>query len=446
MDLDRFLLAIVFLLGSATLSGFTTVLQRLGRLQAKEEIGRAPHLFFFRYFLTVFFGSQKWPGLLLTLQFSRQILQLCYGIAAFFFLLFQSPFDHALSSGKWDGLWISLIIALVVMIALVLDFLVNLAAVAKPKPCFRILAPLTSSFLLLCAPLTLFFLKILKSFLPALAHERSSSQKSRERISEILADSELSPYLDPVDQKSILSLLSFKDRIAREVMVPRIDVFSLPADTTLQEASQHFLKERYSRIPIYRENVDHIVGVLLYKDVLSTYARAAHQPEPAALLNRPIENLVKPVLYTPETKKIAHLLQEFRHKQIHLAIIVDEYGGTEGIVTIEDILEELVGEIADEYDIDEELLYSSLPTGGWIVDARMTIIDIEEELGVRIPQSGEYDTIGGYVFHRAGSIPAQGWRLHHDDFDLEVLSSDERSIGKIRITPHSPLVEEKTFQ
>jgi CBS domain containing-hemolysin-like protein len=140
------------------------------------------------------------------------------------------------------------------------------------------------------------------------------------------------------------------------------------------------------------------------------------------------------VLYTPETKKISQLLQEFRSKQIHLAIVVDEYGGTEGIVTIEDILEELVGEIADEYDINEEVMYSAMPSGGWIVDAKMSILDIDEELGIKIPHSPEYDTIGGYIFHRAGSIPSKGWKIHQDEFGLEILSSNDRSIGKIKIT------------
>ncbi len=98
--------------------------------------------------------------------------------------------------------------------------------------------------------------------------------------------------------------------------------------------------------------------------------------------------------------------------------------------------EELVGEIADEYDIGEEALFTPLASGGWVVDAKMTIIDIEEDLGIKIPQNPEYDTIGGYVFHKAGAIPAKGWRLHYNGFELEILSSDERSIDKIRIAPH----------
>jgi len=115
---------------------------------------------------------------------------------------------------------------------------------------------------------------------------------------------------------------------------------------------------------------------------------------------------------------------------------VDEYGGTEGVVTIEDILEELVGEIADEYDdAQEEILFTPYPQGGWIVDAKMNIIDIEKELGILIPHSPEYDTLGGYIFHRAGAIPTKGWRIHHENFDLEILKSSERIIEKVRIIP-----------
>ena len=276
-------------------------------------------------------------------------------------------------------------------------------------------------------------------FPPSSRRKLAPAVNLRDKILQILHDSDLAPYLDLNDQKLILSVISFKERIVREVMVPRIDLFSLASDTTIQEAAESFLSQGYSRIPIYRESVDNIIGVLLYKDVLKIYAKPAKDQERAELLLTPIESMLKPILYTPETKKISHLLQEFRSKQIHLAIVVDEWGGTEGIVTIEDILEELVGEIADEYDIDEEVLFSVLPSGGWVVDGKMGIIDIEEELRIEIPHSPEYDTIGGYIVHRAGSIPSKGWRIHHDEFDLEVLSSDERSIDKIRITPRSGL-------
>jgi len=139
------------------------------------------------------------------------------------------------------------------------------------------------------------------------------------------------------------------------------------------------------------------------------------------------------VLYTPETKKISMLLQEFRKKQMHLAVVVDEYGGTAGVVTIEDILEEIVGEIADEYDEDTEL-FSRLTTGTWLLDARMSIIDIEEELDIKIPQDADYDTIGGYIYHRTGTIPSRGFVIDHDDFKIEVMKSNERGVEKVKMT------------
>jgi putative hemolysin len=412
---DSFALALslILLFGSSMLTGMYGALQRLGHSQAEACFKETRHLFFFQHFFKWLFREKKWDGLFFCIQVTKNLLQLAFAITAFLFLqTFQISF--------------ALCFLLPIAIALLADFLMTLLSLANLKFYFKFFGLFTSIFLLITAPLTTLLFKIFRAFIPS----HLPSFRIRDKMLEVLSETESSKHLDIHDQKLLLSVASFKDRIAREVMVPRIDVFSLPSDTTIHEAAQSFLSEGYSRIPVYRESVDNVIGVLLYKDVLNIYAKASSP------LDIPIESLVKPVLYSPETKKISHLLQEFRSKQIHLAIVVDEYGGTEGIVTIEDILEELVGEIADEYDSDEDILFTELPGGGWVVDARMSIIDIEEELGIKIQQSPEYDTIGGYIFHRAGSIPSKGWRIHHDAFDLEILSSDERSIEKIRITPH----------
>jgi CBS domain containing-hemolysin-like protein len=218
-------------------------------------------------------------------------------------------------------------------------------------------------------------------------------------------------------------------------MVPRIDMFMHSSSCLIEEAAQAFVQEGYSRVPVYKNSMDNIIGVLLYKDLLNFYVES-EKAKSSQISHLTVESLLKPVVYTPETKKISILLQELKAKQIHLAIVVDEYGGTEGIVTIEDILEELVGEIGDEYDdIKQDSLYSEHPQGGWIVDAKMNIIDIEKELTISIPHSPEYDTIGGYIFHRSGSIPTKGWKIHHENFDLEILKSSDRSVEKVRITP-----------
>jgi len=217
-------------------------------------------------------------------------------------------------------------------------------------------------------------------------------------------------------------------------MVPRVNVFSLPAETTIKEAARVITAEGYSRVPIYSNTIDEISGVLMYKDILRKYREYAEKNNDPKILEASIESIKKNVIYTPETKKISNLLQEFRKKQVHLAIVVDEYGGTEGIVTIEDILEEIVGDIADEYD-EKQVLQVMQPDGSWIIDASLSIFEVEELLDIDIPQDGNYDTIGGYVFHCAGTIPSKGFIIHQDQFELEIIDSNERVVEKVRIKP-----------
>ncbi len=412
------ILALIFLLGSSLMTGITSSMQRMGKSQAetiaKRQKGPAKWLF----------RKEARDHLSYALSITKNILLICFTITAFDFAFQFLPSD--LTAKEFIAA------ALIVLGSSMLsDYLFRILSLYWPHSFFRGCCQISSLFIILFWPLSIALFKILKAILPT--SEGFTSFRMKDKILEILHDSEFAPYMDPNDQKLILSVVTFKERIAREVMVPRVDMYALSADTPVKEAAESFLQQGYSRIPIWKDTVDNIIGTLYYKDLLNLYfvSEKDHQT-----LTQPVEKLIKPIVYTPETKKISELLQEFRSKQIHLAIVVDEYGGTEGIVTIEDILEELVGEIADEYDDDEEALYTVLPSGGWIVDAKMTIIDIEDELGIKIPQNPEYDTIGGFIFHKAGAIPTKGWSLHHDDFDLEVLSSSERTLEKIRITAH----------
>jgi CBS domain containing-hemolysin-like protein len=297
----------------------------------------------------------------------------------------------------------------------------------------RICAPIASIYLFIAFPLSYTFMKLFKSFAHTVyfdyLHEPQTQVK--QEIMEIIQDADTGTSLDSTDKKLIGSVVEFRERIAREVMVPRVNLFCLPAEIPVSEAAKLLDKEGYSRIPVYENTIDNIIGVLMAKDVLKAFLDAGKKEEN---LNKPISTFVKNVLYTPETKKISQLLQEFRNKKVHMAIVVDEYGGTEGIVTIEDILEEIVGEIADEYD-EETGLFKAQNDGSWIVDARMNVLDVEEELGIKIPQDGDYDTIGGYIYEKAGSIPPKGFVIEQDDFKIEVLGSNERSVEKVKITP-----------
>lgn len=259
-------------------------------------------------------------------------------------------------------------------------------------------------------------------------------EHSVETLSDLIHEISEGNLLSEHDRKLFKSVLTFRDRIVREVMVPRVDLFCLPDSCTIREAAVAMQKEGYSRVPVYKNTQDHIVGVLLYKDIFAKYMQYEANQSAKEFLDGPVEELAKNVLYTPETKKLSLLLQEFRKKQMHLAVVVDEYGGTAGVVTIEDILEEIVGEIADEYDETEVLVF---PTGrgAWIVDGRINLLDLAEDTGIKVPQEGEYDTMAGYVFFRLGTIPKKGVVLHHDNFDIEILSSGDRFVEKVKITP-----------
>lgn len=416
--IDSPILALLFLLASSLMTGIGTALQRIGKAQAeliaKRQVGLGKMVF----------KKSSRDLLPYALTLAKSSLIVFYTIFAFDFLL--EPITAPLTAAT-----LGLELLIVLGVFLLGDYTFRIVSALRPRAFFKVMCQPASLILLIFWPIAIPLYKILHFLLPKSAEKGGYSIK--EKILEILHDSEFAPFLDPNDQKLILSVISFKERIAREVMVPRIDMYTLSSTTSIKVAAAQFLEEGYSRIPVWKENVDNIIGTLYYKDLFRAYFNNAGSPK---ALEGSIEHLLKPIVYAPETKKISQLLQEFRSKQIHLAIVVDEYGGTEGIVTIEDILEQLVGEIGDEYDWGEEALYTVLPSGGWIVDAKMTIIDIENELGIAIPQSPEYDTIGGYIFHKAGSIPSKGWRLHQDDFELEVLSSSERTIEKIKIAPH----------
>jgi len=401
-------------------------LRALGKIQGKEEIQDSSGFPLYQFFA---WSSPKktWESILFTLGLSKFVYYLIFGVTCFYLIL---------CSGPKDDISPFMVIFTIVLLSLFLELFLSLIVEKAPKSAARFLSLPASLFTIPYLPLMVLYFacKRLLQRSDALPSPSKLPFKLQDKLLNYLSESELGRYLESNEKKLIHTVISFKDRIVREVMVPRIDVFSLSSETSILEAAKHFSLEGYSRIPVYKENVDKIIGVLLYKDVLSIYTKHIENKHPTEALNKTVEPFVKPVLYTPETKKIAQLLQEFRNKQIHLAIVVDEYGGTEGIVTIEDILEELVGEIEDEYDIHEEKNFLPLSSGGWIVDAKMSILDVEENLGIHIPTNAEYDTIGGYIFHKAGEIPSKGWKIHLDTVDLEVLKSDERSIRKIKIT------------
>ncbi|WP_348663772.1 hemolysin family protein [Chlamydia vaughanii] len=237
------------------------------------------------------------------------------------------------------------------------------------------------------------------------------------------------PKINSSEMENQLSeaVSSFDKLIIREIMIPKVDIFALQEDTPIRNAFPAIIEEGYSRIPLYKKNIDNITGVLLVKDLLTMDPSSAN-------FSLPVSSVAKPPLYTPEIKKASSLLQDFRQKHRHLAIVVNEYGITEGIVSMEDIIEEIFGEISDEYDVQEDLPYKKVGNS-WIVDGRMNISDAEEYFNLKIHHENSYDTLGGHVFHKVGAVPKKGMKIHHENFDIEIITCSERSVGKLKITP-----------
>lgn len=425
-----FFFCFIFLLWAFCLTTVTHSLTRLGEIRASEILKKYPGRFFYAPIHRILFKSSRFELLIFSSTLGENISRL--GYVAFAALgLISLPLHTTASVVAVAALFLFLVL-------LVGDFFPRLFAIWRPEQALAFSLPFASFFLYISFPLSFIFLKLAEIVTQARDVDkwRDPLEEMKEAIVQILQETEISGRLNAFDKKLIESVVKFKDRIVREVMVPRVDLFCLTAETKIVDAAKNLVREGYSRIPVYRDTIDNIIGVLMFKDILEIYMDCLDGKKESSLLNTSIETITKSVFYTPETKKAAQLLQEFRTKQMHMAIVVDEYGGTEGVVTMEDILEEIVGEIADEYDSDEEKLFSTQPGGGsWIVDARMSILDAEETFDIHIPQEGDYDTIGGYIFHKIGAIPQKGLKIHHEDFDLEILSCSDRSVEKVRITP-----------
>lgn len=223
------------------------------------------------------------------------------------------------------------------------------------------------------------------------------------------------------------SVVEFRETLVGEVMIPRTDVHFLETTDSIGEALTKISEWGHSRIPVYEENIDNVHGILLSKSLVAEFAKGGVD------LSRPIAPyLRRPVLFAPESQKISDTLKAMQSRRIHMAVVVDEFGGTSGIITLEDILEELVGDIKDEVDKDAHPIIK-LKDDVISVDAHMSIYDLEEELGITLPDDGEYNSLGGFITAHAGSVPAKGYKFEYQGVVFRVAESDERHIARVEI-------------
>ena len=241
------------------------------------------------------------------------------------------------------------------------------------------------------------------------------------------------------ERRMIYSIFQLGDTLAREIMVPRIDMLALDVNTPMTEAVDSLLRSGHSRVPVFEETVDNTLGLLYAKDLLRVW-REGNQLES-------LRDLLRPAYFVPEAKKVDELLAEMQSQRVHMAIVVDEYGGVAGLVTLEDIIEEVVGEIRDEYDQAEESPYQVMKNGEYLFQGRVDVDDFNEIMGSDLPVD-EADTIGGLIYNRIGRVPAAGETVQQNGLLLIVEQVSGRRIRKVRARwlPHELESEEDTTQ
>ena len=261
----------------------------------------------------------------------------------------------------------------------------------------------------------------LVTLLGAKHRKKPSHPELQKEIQQLIDVGEEEGLLSEDEGDMLQSILSFGDTVAREIMVPRTDVVLVSADTPIPELLQLVIKEGHSRFPVYADNGDNIIGILHVKDLLSSWGEEHIE----------LKDIVRTPYFVPETKKISHLLRELRDKKSHMAVVIDEYGGIAGLVTFEDIIEEIIGEIRDEHDNDEILLIAT-DEGDFLVDARLEIEKLAEHLNITFPK-GNFESVGGFIISLLGRVPKARETILHPPLEMTIESADARKIRKVRI-------------
>lgn len=254
---------------------------------------------------------------------------------------------------------------------------------------------------------------------------------TEEEIMTLVHASHSGGIIEAEEKDMIASVLQLGESSARELMTPRIDIVALDVEDTIMQALSAFVESGFSRIPIYEESIDSVIGLLYAKDILTVLKNRDD------LESQTIRELLRPTYYVPETKRADALLKELQEKNVHLAIVVDEYGGTSGLVTIENLIEEIIGDIRDEYDYLEEEDYIEVGDGFYLIDGSMDLDDLNDLLGCSIDTT-DADTLGGYIYLTLGRVPRANETIDTDILSMTVLSIDGHRIRKVKLRLIAP--------
>jgi len=271
--------------------------------------------------------------------------------------------------------------------------------------------------------------------------ERPGAAPTPDEVAEEASETKKA-YIDTAEQEGLIegeerrllqSIVDFGDTLVREVMTPRPDIVAIREDSTIGDLRALFREQEYSRFPVYKGSLDNIAGIVFIKDLVALDASDD---------SRPLAALIRSAVVVPETKRVPELLKQFQRQQTQCAIVVDEYGGTAGLVTIEDLLEEIVGEIRDEYDVESEPIVDE-GNGRFVFSGKVDVDEIAQRLDVHIEREG-FETVGGYLLSHIGRVPAVGEHFDIDGLNVEVLDADRRRIYKVRIGRNEVAVGDTT--
>jgi CBS domain containing-hemolysin-like protein len=332
---------------------------------------------------------------------------------------------------QWASALLLTLLALGVTLALLVlgELLPQSLVVSAPTRWATRLAPAMLGLNWLCAPATR-VLEWIAGRLGVPLSERERLLVTPDEIKDLVDAGEEGGSIEQDERQMIYSVFQFSDTLVREVMIPRIDVLALDVETPLTDAHAAVVENGFSRIPVYERSVDNVIGLLYAKDLLT--AEAAGKDDPA------LREILRPPFFVPETKKIDALLPELQAQHMHMAIVVDEYGGMAGVVTLEDLVEELIGEVQDEYDLEQEVPFRQIGEHEYLVHGRMDIDDLNRKLQTEI-DGGEADTLAGFIFGQLGRVPDIGERLEINGLLLEVQQVVERQIRWVRVSRRSEL-------
>jgi len=346
------------------------------------------------------------------------LLLLCHLVAA--------TLVGVVSERLFGGLGVAVATAFEVVVIFVLgESLPKTYAVQHPDRASLLTAPLVSAIVRF--PPVRFLARALIGLTNVIIPGKGLKEGPYVSEQELLALADAAVEEDVIEREErqlIHSIIEFGDTVVREVMIPRPDMVAIEARASVNDAMEVVMAAGFSRIPVYEQGIDDIAGLLYAKDLM----RAVRDGKAEA----PVRELAREANYVPETKRVAELLPEMQKKKTHMAIVVDEHGGTAGLVTLEDLIEELVGEIVDEYDVEEPPI-EPLPGGDVRVNARMPIDELNDLLDAEFPE-GDYDTVGGLVYFLLGHVPAEGETVDYDGRRLKAERVQGRRIGRVRIS------------